>query len=219
MRIGTDAVLLGAWASVNPGPTRIADIGTGCGIIALMLAQRAPGAEVDAVEISPEACLDARTNFGNSPWKERLHLLQCSFEAIDISYKYDLVVSNPPFFKETLRSPDAARAEARHEGVLCFASLAESCARWMADDGRLAVILPASQDEETVATAALNRLHPMRRCHVRNRAASTPVRTLWEFSRISGPCQEEEIVLRNNDGIYSEPYCRLTADFHIFLKK
>lgn len=219
MRIGTDAVLLGAWAAAGSGVRHIADIGTGCGIIALMLAQRAPQADVDAVECEPGACADARDNFEASPWSERLRLHQCSFAEAGWRRPFDLVVSNPPFFTETLQSPSLRRAGARHAGSLCFRTLAEACADVLADDGRLAVVLPSAQDADTLLCAELNRLYALRHCVVRNRAADEPVRSLWEFGRKPAACMEEELTIRADDNSFSQQYCGLTADFHIFLKQ
>lgn len=126
MRIGTDGVLLGSWTRAGEDTLSIADIGTGCGIIALMLAQRAANAKVDAVEPDPGACADARCNFASSPWKDRIRLHALSFGVFCPAGRYDLIVSNPPFFTEELKSPDAARAAARHAGALSFDALAEA---------------------------------------------------------------------------------------------
>lgn len=219
MRIGTDAVLLGAWAATDNGIRRIADIGTGCGIIALMLAQRVPEALVEGVETEPGACLDARTNFEASPWRERMVLHECSFEDLGCQNgRYDLIVSNPPFFTEALHSPDAVRAAARHAGTLCFPTLAAKCRQLLTAVGRLAVVLPAADDEPTLLEASLNRLYPRRHCRVRTRSGEDAVRSLWEFSPEDGDCTEEELIIRNDDMTYSERYCRLTAEFHPFSK-
>ena len=219
MRIGTDGVLLGAWAGVCAATSRIADIGAGCGIISLMLAQRTPQAIVDAVECDAGAAGDAEINFAASPWQHRLHLHQCSFADFRPQAAYDLVVSNPPFFTETLRSPDSTRAVARHAGELCFDALAARCAGGLlAAGGRLAVILPSTDDDATLLSAAMNRLYPRRHYLVQNSNGAKPKRSLWEFASDDGPCETANLTIRNADGSFTEGYCALTHEFHIHIQ-
>lgn len=216
MRIGTDAVLLGAWTQISVATHRVADIGCGCGIIALMLAQRSPEAFIDAVEIDSGACADAKNNFDASPWSDRLRLHECAFDSMSDSGPYDLIASNPPYFTESLHSPSPARAGARHAGTLCFASLAEACTRMLAAEGRLAVVLPAAQDEDTLHIAAAYGLGPTRHCTVRNSPDASPVRSLWEFAFGShAACEEETLTIRYSSGRFSSQYLNLTSEFHL----
>lgn len=219
MRIGTDGVLLGAWAGVSAATRRVADIGAGCGVVALMLAQRAPQAEVDAVEVDAGAAGDARANFAASPWPQRLRLHACAFADFHPAGPFDLVASNPPFFTETLRSPDSARAAARHAGELCFDALAASCAAGLlAPGGRLAVVLPCASDDATLLSAAMHRLHPRRHCLVRNSPGAAPRRSLWEFGLEAGPCEASTLVIRDADGDFADGYRAITRDFHIHMQ-
>jgi len=215
MRIGTDGVLLGAWADVAPQTIRVADIGTGCGIIALMIAQRAPHARITAVEYEPGACSDARKNFNMSPWPDRFTLEECCFSDFTPHDAFDLIVSNPPFFTESLQSPDTCRAVARHAGSLSFESIAARCAELLSPRGSLAVILPTADDDATIMTAALHKLYPQRLCHVRNSCESIAKRSLWEFSRKDGECKCDTLTLHDPDGTFSDAYRILTRDFHI----
>lgn len=216
MRISTDGVLLGAWTAAGPATRRIADIGTGCGIVALMLAQRAPMAVVDAVEMASGACMDAACNFASAPWPGRLRLHPMAFEDFSPAERYDVIASNPPFFTETLTSPDADRAAARHAASLSFDALAQRAGRLLMPNGRLSVILPAAYDGHTLYAATLAGLHPTRRTSVRPTEAKEPVRTLWEFAACDdeGACEETTLVLRDSEGQYTEQYIALTRDFH-----
>ena len=217
MRIGTDGVVLGAWASANEDTRHVADIGTGCGLIALMMAQRAANARIDAVENDRGACIDADHNFRNSDWSNRINLIECDFAQFSPNARYDIIVSNPPFFTETLQSPDSARAAARHAGSLSFSSLAAASHKLLSDDGRLAVVLPAENDDETLFQAALAGLCPRRRCAVLPRIGAKPIRTLWEFALCDGPCEHSELALRDPAGNFSKQYIDLTKEFHIHL--
>lgn len=217
MRIGTDGVLLGAWTHISQSTKTIADIGTGCGIIALMLAQRAPHANMTAVEIDSGACADARCNFEASPFAARIALKECCFSELKADEHFDLLVSNPPFFTETLHANAPSRATARHAGSLSFDNLAKRCNKFLSPTGRLAVILPYSQDEETIMTAAMNRLCPVRHCVVSDRPATKPIRTLWEFSLTEEHCEQSHLTIRNTDGTFSDEYISITKEFHIFL--
>ena len=217
MRIGTDGVLLGAWARTDSEVRRVADIGTGCGVVALMIAQRAAEAIIDAIEIDSGACDDAAFNFRNSPWSDRLNLHCCDFGNFNPLPGYDMIVSNPPFFTETLQSPDAARASARHAGSLSFGSLARCCAHILSERGRLSVILPSGDDDKTLMQASLAKIYPRRICHVLPRAEARPIRTLWEFSLTDGNCECSSLPLREDRGAYSRQYVALTKDYHLHL--
>ncbi|MDE6497418.1 MAG: methyltransferase [Muribaculaceae bacterium] len=218
MRINTDGVLLGAWASVVPvSLRRILDVGCGCGIIALMMAQRAPYATVEAIDCDPGAISAAAANFASSPWVERISLVDNTFENYCSSNKFDLVVSNPPFFTEALKSPEVARAKARHEGELSFEALAARARSMLTPDGRLAVILPADADARIIAAATMHAIYPRRHCMVRTRPDLPYVRSLWEFSPEDGKCDEEVLTIRNCSGELTIEYKSLTHEFHIFL--
>ena len=129
------------------------------------------------------------------------------------------MVSNPPFFTETLRSPDSTRAVARHAGELCFDALAARCAGGLlAAGGRLAVILPSTDDDATLLSAAMNRLYPRRHYLVQNSNGAKPKRSLWEFASDDGPCETANLTIRNADGSFTEGYCALTHEFHIHIQ-
>lgn len=214
MKIGTDGVLLGAWASVPyPEATAAMDAGAGCGLIALMLAQRFPLLRIDAVEIDPEAALDAAGNIAASPWGARIRPICASFAVME--GPYDLVVSNPPFFTSGEQAPLAARAAARHAGSLSPVTLVETVRGFLNPVGTLAMITPPEQEAELIYRAALARMYPRRICAVSPRPDKGPVRLLWEFSPTDGPLIRSTMVLRRADGSLSDEFASLTRDFYL----
>lgn len=217
MKVGTDGVVLGAWAPVD-GVRRVLDIGCGCGLIALMIAQRAPQTEIYGVEVEAGAAADARRNFGRSPWSARLSLIE--EDIFDFSAKtqerYDLIVCNPPFFTESLRSPEQTRSSARHEGELGVGTLISLASRLLVPSGgRLAFIAPTARDSEIDFMLASARLYPRRITRLRQRAARPVKRTLWEATREDGPSERGEIVISLDDGTNSPEYSSLTGQFYL----
>lgn len=218
MKIGTDGVLLGVWADIE-GDSRILDVGTGTGLIALMLAQRNASAEIVGVDISHEAIEEARDNFLNSPWAKRLSVTEgdvCSFES---SEKFDHIVSNPPYFVDSLHSPDSLRTMARHTSSLKFEDLVTSAVRLLRPGGRLSVILP-TECAMQFRFAAFGRLWLCRQLNVVTKAGDSPRRTLMEFCLSDKPLMPSvaTLTMRHRDSSYTEEYRRLTEDFYISLR-
>ena len=215
MKIGTDAILLGAWAAATEEPKRILDIGTGSGIIALMLAQRFPAANVTAVEINSAACEQARGNFAAAPFCDRLTLKHCAVQDFRPQDPYDLVVCNPPWFQKSFKPPDAARTMARHSDSLSLEELGTAASRLLSPDGVLNVILPLEQALTFTAIAIENDLHCQRMCEVRPTPTSMPKRRLLEFSSCA-PKQDlctQEIVVEVERHQYSDAYSKLAKEF------
>jgi len=238
MKVGTDGVLLGAWC--HPSPNRftdspihrftILDIGTGSGLIALMLAQRFPEAQIDAIDIAPEAVEQAKYNFELSPWSDRLHAHLCSLQdwkqpAIcnlqpATCNLYDLVVSNPPYFVDSLKNPDKGREMARHTDTLSYADLLQHSARLLSDDGTLALILPASAEKDIIAVAANHGLYPTRLTRVYSKPGKpTPIRILIEFNKTKASLTEGGLegvlYLESPTSPRSPEYQKLTKDFYL----
>ena len=218
MKIGTDGVLLGAWADIE-GDSRILDVGTGTGLIALMLAQRNASAEIVGVDISHEAIEEARDNFLNSPWAKRLSVTEgdvCSFESNE---KFDHIVSNPPYFVDSLHSPDSLRTMARHTSSLKFEDLVTSAVRLLRPGGRLSVILP-TECAMQFRFAAFGHLWLCRQLNVVTKAGDSPRRTLMEFCLSDKPLMPSvaTLIMRHRDSSYTEEYRRLTEDFYISLR-
>lgn len=180
MKVGTDGVLLGAWASVRPSDRRILDIGTGTGLIALMMAQRVPGAQVTGVDV--EDISQARGNADASPWGGRIAFVQCPVQEFAPQERFDLVVSNPPFFVGSLTCPDRGRTTARHAVRLPFDELCASVVRLLAEGGRFALVLPAGEAARFIGVCR-GKLALARRTDVRTTPRHPAKRVLMEFVR------------------------------------
>jgi tRNA1Val (adenine37-N6)-methyltransferase len=216
MKVGTDGVLLGAWTGVK-GAHTILDLGTGTGIIALMLAQRTSGNSIiEAVEVDEQACRDAEENFSSSPWKERLTLHQTSIQSFAPGKLFDLVVSNPPYFKNSMKPPDKQREHARHTATLSHADILHAAERLLEKKGRLAIILPFQEGNDFIELAGPG-LNCIRKCAFRTRKNKPIERWLLEFSATRRKMEEEELVLYSGPGQWSSPYIALTKSFYLKL--
>lgn len=215
MKVGTDGVLLGAWVAVGESDRRILDIGTGTGVIALMMAQRAAGAHVTAVEIDAPSAADARDNAAASPWSGRVEVVECDIADYDTDERYDLILTNPPYFSESLLPPDRGRAAARHTDSLPFDTLAGSAVRLLASQGRFALILPTEAALRFRSIAVGRGLYPRRIAEVWSTPRSGAIRMLAEYGRepLAAPPAAERIVI--DDGGFTEQYRGLTKDFYL----
>ncbi|HEY5511251.1 MAG TPA: methyltransferase [Prolixibacteraceae bacterium] len=215
LRVGTEGVLLGAWCDVT-GTKNILDVGTGTGVIALMLAQRSE-AQIDAVEIDNEACQDASGNFQSSPWKERISLYSEDFILFSqtITRNFDLIVSNPPFFKNSLRSANHSSSLAKHDVSLTFEQLISGAKKLLSSEGRLGVIIPADACNDFRETARMTGFYLARKTLVIPRAGRLPKRVLLEFSAL--PCYPvlDELVILLNEHQYSDTFIALTKEFYL----
>lgn len=216
MKVGTDGVLLGAWCSVFQA-RRILDIGTGTGLIALMVAQRAPEAVVDAVEIDVEAARQAMENVGISEWKNRISVFHSDFNRFGLDEKefYDVIVSNPPFFEKSLLPPDEARQVARHTETFDLNSLFSVSYRLLAETGVLSVVYPVSGLLRMKEVAKSNSLFLSRLAFVRGRVGGEVKRVLTEWRKSPHPVEEKEISVEKSRHIYTEEYIALTRDFYL----
>lgn len=214
MKIGTDGVLLGAWADTR-GASQIIDLGAGSGLIALMMAQRVPEARITAIDISPKACDAARENALRSPWAERIDVACADAAAIEIEERPQLIVCNPPFFTSTLKSPDADRAAARHTGSLSPQSALRFAARWLAPGGSIALITPSDIESDLIFEAEMLKLKLRRQCRVASVVGRKPIRTLWQFNTSDGPMSATDIAIRDASNNYTDQYKQLTQDFYL----
>lgn len=215
MKVNTDGVLLAAWAPATLDKCRILDVGTGCGVVALIMAQRCPRASVTAIEIDAEAAADCQCNFANSPWADRLTSICADFTDVTDTELFDIIVSNPPFFTETVLAPDAQRATARHARGLSPFSLLEQAANLLTTNGILAMITNVRNEAQIRLQAALSRLYPIRTTYVHTRADKPPRRILWLFARNEAPCVVSNLFLRDNNGQWHADYQQLVNELYL----
>ncbi len=214
MKVGTDGVLLGAWCPVE-GARRVIDVGTGCGVIALMIAQRNPDALIDGIDIDLPSIEEAGLNFARSPWENRLKAQQQDFNAMVADQRYDLVVSNPPFFTNGILPDGAARTTARHTLSLSYRQLIEGSERLLSDDGSLALISPTDAEREIIEAAAFSSLPLRRLTRVIPVEGAAPKRTLWLLSRRNIPYREDSLTITRADGTFTPEYTALTHPFYL----
>lgn len=233
MKVGTDGVLLGAWCPLShwvipSSPIRLLDIGTGSGLIALMLAQRlstwlhpTTSYSIDAIDIDTEAVMQSAHNFALSPWADMLHAHQSPLQQWQ-SEPYHLIVSNPPYFQNSLKNPDNQRATARHTDTLGYAELISHATRLLAPDGILALVLPIEAETEILQIASQHHLHPTHITHVHSKPGKPAKRILIAFHTT-----QHTTTLPNTTPLYStlhiesatsprsEEYSLLTKDFYL----
>ena len=215
MKVGTDGVLLGAWADVE-GCKTILDVGTGSGIIALMAAQRNATAHITAVDIDADAVAQAQANILATPWHNRIACKHLDIKAFTSDAKFDHIISNPPYFVEKTHSPNAQRSLARSAESLPFRVLVESAERLLNVGGRLSVVLP-TESALLFRYEAFERLWLSRLCSVVTVDGDAPKRVLMEFVYTDKPLMPrcEELVIEQRDGSYSPKYRALTKDFYL----
>ena len=222
MKVGTDGVLLGAWASVAHFPDSILDVGSGTGLIALMLAQRTDAMTIDAVEVDEQAYEQTVGNFEVSDWGDRLFCYHSSFqdfanEMSEEGEEYDLIISNPPFYTDAYETEDAARNKARFTSSLSFKDLITGVVKVLSSAGRFAVIVPYKEEETVVSLASESSLFLNRVCRVKGTITSETKRSLLEFSFHEQDRIEEELVIEISRHNYTEKYKALTRDFYLKL--
>ena len=211
-KVGTDGVLLGAWTRLRATDRRILDVGTGTGVIALIMAQRAPEALITAIDIDADSIREATSNFIASPWQERLLAMEAPFQKLPGCF--DLIISNPPFFIDSLKAPDSRRSAARHTDTLSHRDLLTNAVRLLSPEGHLAVIYPVSEAETFAGEALSAGLFPERICKVSTKEGAAPKRFMMELSRErKEPLIEELSIMSCGD--YTTEYKRLTADFYL----
>ncbi|MFY7757866.1 MAG: tRNA1(Val) (adenine(37)-N6)-methyltransferase [Flavobacterium stagni] len=218
MKVGTDGVLLGAWCPLEHQPYSVLDIGTGTGLIALMVAQRCFAEQIEALEIDGDAFEQAVENFENSPWNDRLFCFHASLDDFmdDLQdEEYDLIVSNPPFYSETVSSGNEQRDQARQNASLPFEDLCEAAGILLSEDGVLAVIIPHKEEENFIALAAENDLFPFKITRVQGTPESEIKRSLLAFSRQPEEPQIDSLIIETTRHNYTEAYRTLTQEFYI----
>jgi tRNA1Val (adenine37-N6)-methyltransferase len=220
MKVGTDAVLLGAWAKTY-GVRRALDIGTGTGIIALMLAQKC-GCTIDAIDIDEVAAGEAKENAANSPWRERVRIHHISLQdfAKMQDEKYDLIVSNPPYFTDAQPATEESRTKARHTVLLPFSDLIHGATKLLSKEGKFYVILPTKEGELFREMAEAKGLHLRRLARVKTTPEKPEKRVLMQFGFTAKPQVSESTLVIEKDNLnaqhYTDEYKELTKEYYLY---
>ena len=215
MKVGVDAVLLGAWAGERA--CKILDVGTGCGVISLLLAQRFPEAKIDAIDIDIPSVEEASDNFSKSVWKNNLKVWRAQFpnDLEGATEKYDLIVSNPPYFLSGIVSPMTQRERARHQDTLSVFSLLEFAPGFLSEDGVLAIICPSEFETPAIEKSSISGLYIKRICRIKDREGKKGKRIMMEFQcKKTNTIKEEELTLFKG-GAPTEAYKYLCRDFYL----
>ncbi|SHG96992.1 tRNA1(Val) (adenine(37)-N6)-methyltransferase [Winogradskyella jejuensis] len=217
MKIGTDSVLLGAWASVEHHPFAILDIGAGTGILSLMLAQRTNAQLIEAIEIDTNAYEQCTDNFENSPWSDRLFCYHASLLEYteEVDDKYDSIVCNPPFYSEDYKTENASRDLARFQDAMPFEHLVYAVSKLLSENGLFSVVIPFNEEKRFIELASKFNLFPSRILHVKGDSHSNIKRSLIEFSFQKRELSISELIIENGRHNYTEDYINLTKDFYL----
>ena len=218
MKIGTDAVLLGAWCPIDNTPKSILDIGAGTGVLALMLAQRTNADQIDALEIDEEAYEQCVENFEGSPWSDKLFCYHAGLDEFvdDPEDEYDLIISNPPFYSEDFKTENEQRDLARFQDAMPFEDLIEAADLLLSENGTFAVVIPYKEEERFIDLCAEYELYPVKATRVKGSYKTPIVRSLLAFKRFElSVLTADELVVEINRHEYTDDYINLTQDFYL----
>ena len=218
MKIGTDSVLLGAWCPLDNTPFSVLDIGSGTGILSLMLAQRSNAAQIDALEIDEKAYEQAVDNFEKSPWSDRLFCFHAGLDEFveEPEEEYDLIVSNPPFYSEDYKSNDEQRDLARFQDAMPFEDLIEAADLLLSENGILSVIIPFKEEEKFINLANEFELYPFKITRIKGTPTTEIKRSLLAFSRKeNSKFPIDVLIIETSRHQYTEEYIALTKDFYL----
>lgn len=214
MKVGTDGVLLGAWAPVD-NAKRILDVGTGTGLIAIQLAQRNRQTGITAIEIDTAAAEQAMENVRCCPWADRIEVICTDFRNYQSEEKFDLIVSNPPYFVDALKCPDEQRRMARHTGGLNYDLLFRHSAHLLSIDGKISIVIPSEVEEAVIDAAWIHGLYPAQRTRVFTKPGKPCRRILLTFSPEDKKCIEDNLCIEVEHNEYTPEYIALTRDFYL----
>jgi tRNA1Val (adenine37-N6)-methyltransferase len=216
MKVGTDGVLLGAWVNID-NSKNILDIGTGSGLIAIMLGQRA-NASIEAIEIDQSAYMQSAENIRNCPWSSRISVKNISFQEYTLNHQkqFDLIVCNPPFFEKSLQSSLPLRNMARHDNILTHSEIISYVLKILNPGGRFGLIIPYAEGVQFIAKASKKGLFCIRKTSVKTKLHSSVKRLLMEFSTIPENYRENTLIITGDgEEVYSTEYKDLTKDFYL----
>lgn len=220
MKIGTDGVLLGAWAPIENKPFAILDIGSGTGVLSLMLAQRSHAEVIDAIEIDDDAYEQCVDNFESSPWADRLFCYHAALNEFveefgDQDDKYDLIICNPPFYSEAFKTDNLQRDMARFQDAMPFEHLLDSVSKLLYETGTFVVVIPFKEETHFTEIASKFKLFPNRFLHIKGNPDSKIKRSLLEFSFRESEKTIENLIIETERHQYTQDYIDLTKDFYV----
>ena len=218
MKIGTDAVLLGAWCPIDNTPKSILDIGAGTGVLALMLAQRTNADQIDALEIDEAAYEQCVENFEGSPWADKLFCYHAGLDEFvdEPEDEYDLIISNPPFYSEDFKTENEQRDLARFQDAMPFEDLIEAADLLLSENGTFAVVIPYKEEERFIDLCAEYELYPVKATRVKGSHKTPIIRSLLAFKRFElSVLTADELVVEINRHEYTDDYINLTQDFYL----
>jgi tRNA1Val (adenine37-N6)-methyltransferase len=219
MKIGTDGVLLGAWATISHNPFSVLDIGSGTGVLALMIAQRSDAELIEAIEIDGDAFEQCVTNFENSKWNDRVFCYHASLLEFseEIEDTYDLIICNPPFYLNAHKTKNTQRDLARFEEAMPFDHLIQSAAKLLSPNGRFCVIIPYKEELAFIELASQVQLFPNKLTRIKGNESTPVKRSLIEFTFHKNDLQSSELIIEKERHQYTQDYIDLTKDFYIKL--
>ena len=218
MKIGTDSVLLGAWCPIDNNPFSVLDIGSGTGILSLMLAQRSNAEQIDTIEIDEDAYEQCVDNFENSPFKDRLFCFHASLQEFvdEPEDEYDIIICNPPFYSEDYKTDDSKRDLARFQDALPFEELIDATDILLSENGIFAVIIPLKEEKRFIDLCAKAELFPVKVTRVKGSITTSVVRSLLAFKRYElAVLEADELAIEINRHEYTDDYINLTKDFYL----
>lgn len=218
MKVGSDSVILGSWTYIDDSVKQILDIGTGTGLLALMMAQRCPAAYVTAVEIDGQSGRQASENVTNSPWNDRITVINCDIKQFKSDKKFDLIITNPPYFHKSLKSADEKRNLARHNDGLLLPDLIEVAHNLLSDNGYLSIIIPKENELIINGICEAKNMYTVRRLLIKPTELKPANRVILEISKKQiENIKTETLIVRDNYGNYTEIYKSLTKNFYLNL--
>ncbi len=217
MKVGTDGVLLGAWVNPKSYPHQILDVGTGTGLVAIMLAQRFIRSQIHAIDIDQASAEEALFNTQTSPWSERISITHCALQDYNPSNKYDLIVSNPPYFRNTTLSNNKSRVLARNNLTLSLECLIERSYDLLNENGELAFIVPSNEFETIQSLAVKFNFYINKLCWIKGNHQSPIKRLLIAISKHKDILEENSLTIENSRHNYTEEYRDLCKDFYLKL--
>jgi tRNA1Val (adenine37-N6)-methyltransferase len=218
MKVTTDACIQGAWTPVLPHVKRVLDIGAGTGLLALMLAQRSPGICVDAIELDRAAAGQARENIDACVWKERLNVMEGDVRDYRSVNKYDLIISNPPFFNNSLLSDKANRNQARHTNSLSYVDLLSAIENNLGEDGHASILLPLAEYKLWKELLDDGDWFELNKLSVKHRPGAEVKRVISVFGKTKmNPAGDSALIIKDESGNYTPAFIDLLAPYYLDL--